>query len=661
MIVTLAGHVDHGKTSLIKALTGVDTDVLAEERRRGLTIDLGFAYQRRPGGDVLGFVDVPGHHRFIHNMVAGVAAMQYALLAVDAGDGPMPQTREHLQILSLSGLSQGLVALTKCDRVPAERVAAAEAEVRSCLRGTFLEDGRILRTSAVTGAGLAELRQALWSAAGRLAANAAAGQGQFRLAVDRAFNVQGAGLVVTGTVHAGQVAKDAALHVFPSGERVRVRSLRVQDGPAQSAVAGDRAALNLAGVGLDRIGRGRWLTQMPMPERRNFIIDLQVHKDCPRPVRHWLPVHVYHATSHSTAHLALLHTSKALPGERQEAEIVTDAPLCARHGDHLVLRDQGLDLTLGGGRVLTDLSPTSLRRRHPARLAAVSAFKQRNRRDLITALLNQGPVALAPLQNTLGLTDPELAAALSEFELVRLDGAAVLKSHWVQWRHRALEFVRRHQAENPSAPGVQPNLLPPSIPVRMGPGHPERVGCRRRLGADGQRLSPALPQRRNPQGGASPVRPAAALLGPGPSAQSRRPRQAEGPAHKQAASRPRRLGAARAAGPGVRQALLPAGTPAGHRRAGGRPGRARAAVRAPLPRPHRHWPQRRHRTAGVLRWAGVHQARRRRPHGGRGTQGALRLALARKSIVSGGARGLQSRRGATTRLVGSTPTSSATC
>ena len=283
MIVTLAGHVDHGKTSLIKALTGVDTDVLAEERRRGLTIDLGFAYQRRPGGDVLGFVDVPGHHRFIHNMVAGVAAMQYALLVVDAGDGPMPQTREHLQILSLSGLSQGLVALTKCDRVPAERVAAAEAEVRSCLRGTFLEDGRILRTSAVTGAGLAELRQALWSAAGRLAANAAAGQGQFRLAVDRAFNVQGAGLVVTGTVHAGQVAKDAALHVFPSGERVRVRSLRVQDGPAQSAVAGDRAALNLAGVGLDRMGRGRWLTQMPMPERRNFIIDLQVHKDCPPP------------------------------------------------------------------------------------------------------------------------------------------------------------------------------------------------------------------------------------------------------------------------------------------------------------------------------------------------------------------------------------------
>lgn len=467
MIVTLAGHVDHGKTSLVKALTGVDTDLLAEERRRGLTIDLGFAYQRRDGGGVLGFVDVPGHHRFIHNMVAGVAAMQHALLVVDAGDGPMPQTREHLQILSLSGLSQGSVALTKCDQVQEDRVQAAESAVRSLLGGTFLEGGRIFRTSATTGAGLGELRQALWSAADRLAANAMAARGQFRLAVDRAFNVQGTGLVVTGTVHAGRVARDDALHVFPGGERVRVRGLRVQDGPAQSAVAGDRTALNLAGIGLDRVGRGRWLTQAPMPERRNFVIELQVLKDLPRPVRHWLPVHVYHATSHSTARLALLNAGKALPGERQEAEIVTDEPLCARHGDHLVLRDQGLYLTLGGGRVLCDLPPSPLRRRDPARLAPVNAFKHRRRQDLIAALLNQGPVSLPPLQNTLGLTDGELAAALSAFELVRLDGEAVLSKQWAQWRREALEFVRRHGMENPTAPGVPLNLLPASIPRRM--------------------------------------------------------------------------------------------------------------------------------------------------------------------------------------------------
>lgn len=468
MIVTLAGHVDHGKTSLIKALTGVDTDVLAEERRRGLTIDLGFAYQRREGGGAIGFVDVPGHHRFIHNMVAGVAAMQHALLVVDAGDGPMPQTREHLQILSLSGLSQGLAALTKCDQVAEERIRAAEAEVRDCLRGTFLEGGRILRTSAATGAGLAELRQALWSAADRLAAQAVTGQGQFRLAVDRAFNVPGAGLVVTGTVHSGRVAENDELHVFPGGDRVRARRLRVQDRPAQSAAAGDRAAINLAGAGLHRMGRGRWLTRTPMPERRNFIVDLLVLKDFPRPVRHWLPVHVYHASSHCTARLALLHSSKAPPGERQEAEVVTDEPLCARHGDRLVLRDQSLHLTLGGGRVLTDMAPSSLRRRHPSRLAPVSAFRRRNRQELIAALLNQGPVALAALQNTLGLTDAELASALAAFELVRRDGEAVLSKQWAQWRRTALDCVRRHQKENPTAPGVQPNLLPPAIPVRLG-------------------------------------------------------------------------------------------------------------------------------------------------------------------------------------------------
>ena len=464
MIVTLAGHVDHGKTSLIRALTDVDTDVLPEEKRRGLTIDLGFAYMRRDG-DVLGFVDVPGHHRFIHNMVAGVAAMQFALLVVDAGDGPMPQTREHLQILSLSGLRRGLVALTKCDQAGRSRVAAAEAEVRAGIKGTFLEKARILRTSAVTGAGIVELRQALWSAADRLAANVA--QGQFRLAVDRAFNIQGAGLVVTGTVHAGRMAHAGELHVFPGGEVVRVRGLRVQDGPAKSAIAGDRAAVNLAGVGLDRMARGRWLTQRPMPERHNFVIDLQVLDDFPRPVRHWLPVHVYHATSHSTARLALLHSTKALPGERQEAEIITEEPLCARHGDHLVLRDQSLDRTLGGGRVLTDMAPSPLRRRHPTRLAPVSAFRHRHHHDLIDALLNQGPVALVPLQNTLGLLDAELTSALSAFELVRLDGEAVLKKHWAQWRHDVLAFIRRHHEEKPTAPGVSPNLPADGIPTRF--------------------------------------------------------------------------------------------------------------------------------------------------------------------------------------------------
>ncbi len=505
MIVTLAGHVDHGKTSLVKALTGVDTDVLADERRRGLTIDLGFAYQRRSGssshqsdplqlrsdalqrrndphqrrndsfprrndsfqrrnGDVLGFIDVPGHHRFIHNMVAGVAAMQFALLVVSADDGPMPQTREHLQILTLTGVGRGLVALTKCDRASAERIEQAETEVRAFLKGTFLETAPILRTSASTGAGIAELKQALWTAAD--ATPSARPQGQFRLAVDRAFNIQGAGLVATGTVHAGTVVQGDEVFVFPANQAARVRGLRVQEATADRAALGDRAAVNLAGVGQGDVQRGCWLTAAPMPNCRNFAVDLRILDDFPRPVKHWLPVHVYHATAHSTGRLALLDAGKALPGERRTVEVVTDEPLSARHDDHLVLRDHGLDRTLGGGRVLADLAP-SARRRNPARLARIDAFKAEDQRGIVASLLALGPLALGRLQNTIGLTDGELEEALGGFELKTHDGEAMQQALWSGWHRIALDFAAQHQRDHPAAPGFAPNRLPSTIPERF--------------------------------------------------------------------------------------------------------------------------------------------------------------------------------------------------
>ena len=463
MIVTLAGHVDHGKTSLVKALTGVDTDVLADERRRGLTIDLGFAYQRR-NGDVLGFIDVPGHHRFIHNMVAGVAAMQFALLVVSADDGPMPQTREHLQILTLTGVSRGLVALTKCDRAPTGRIDQAEAELRAFLNGSFLESAPIIRTSANTGDGIPELKQALWTAADASPSQEA--QGQFRLAVDRAFNIQGTGLVVTGTVHAGAVRQGDEVHIFPANQTARVRGLRVQEGAADRAALGDRAAINLAGVSLGQVQRGCWLTAAPMPPCRNFAVDLRILDDFPRPVKHWLPVHIYHATSHSTGRLALLDAGKVLPGERRTVEIVTDQPLCARHGDHLVLRDHGLDRTLGGGRALTDLDQAA-RRRDPARLGVIEPFKGDDRSRIVAGLLAQGPLAVGRLQNTLGLTDDELKEALGGFELKMHEGEALPQALWSDWRRAALDFAAQHQREHPAAPGFAPNRLPSAIPERF--------------------------------------------------------------------------------------------------------------------------------------------------------------------------------------------------
>ena len=462
MIVTLAGHVDHGKTSLVRAITGIETDRLLEERQRGLTIDLGFAYATNNAtGDVLGFVDVPGHHRFIHNMVAGVAALQYALLAIAADDGPMPQSREHLQILELTGVGHGIIALTKCDRVSADRIRAAEHEIRGLVAGTFLEHARIVHTSAQSGLGINVLTDALWAAQQNQGQQIATGQ--FRLAVDRAFSIKGSGLVVTGTVHSGEVSRSQELRVFPSGETVRVRNLRAQDRPVDRATAGDRTALNLTGIDLQRVGRGCWLTEAANARHRNFAVAMRVVGDFPRTVRHWLPVHVYHATTHSTAHLALLDAKRLQPGQQGDVELVTDEPLCARHGDHIVVRDQGLDRTLGGGLVMTDLPPMA-RRRTPERLARVAAFKRGATPEIVQALLDVGPVEIAPLQNTLGLTDKQLRELVNSLDVLRRGDAIISGSHWQSWRATVLAFMARHQSENPESTGARPNHIPAAVP-----------------------------------------------------------------------------------------------------------------------------------------------------------------------------------------------------
>ena len=481
MIVTLAGHVDHGKSSLVKALTGIETDVLREERRRGLSIDLGFAYLDDDGAP-LGFVDVPGHHRFIHNMVAGVASRQFALLAVAADDGPMPQSREHLQILNLIGLSQGAVALTKCDRASPERIQAAERKVRALTAGTFLEKADIHRTSTRTGLGIGRLRQALRMA--HRNERRAAPEREFRLAVDRAFSLRGTGLVATGTVHDGQAFRSGELFVFPGGDKARVRGLRVQGRDSDQAAAGDRAALNLAGIELPRIRRGCWLTQAPCPERRSFAIELQVLADFPRPVKHWLPVHVYQAAAHATARLALLQPGALPPGQQADAELICDQPLCARHGDRLVLRDQGLERTLGGGRVLTDAPPaqplraqghraqnatgdrpSAARRRSPERLARIAAFRPDDPQQILRALLNLGPLEIAPVRGILGLTEARFGELLASLNAKRRGDAAIDPALWAQWRRDALAWIAALQRDRPDAPGAIPSQLPAAIPA----------------------------------------------------------------------------------------------------------------------------------------------------------------------------------------------------
>ncbi|MHB0777466.1 selenocysteine-specific translation elongation factor [Halomonas sp. WWR20] len=375
MIVGTAGHVDHGKTALIQRLTGIDTDRLKEEKARGLTIEAGYAYPDIDADIDLGFVDVPGHERFIANMLAGSAGIDTVLLVVAADDGVMPQTIEHVQILKLLGLAHGMVAMTKCDLVDAARRQAVKQEIATLLAETPLAGAETFEVSSRSGEGVAALREHLWALAARQHETPA--MGHFRLAVDRAFTKAGAGLVVTGTVVSGVLEEGETVHLFPSGLKARARGLRRQNRASRFSRQGDRLALNLAGSGIDRevIGRGGWVVAdaLATPERQRLDISLELLDTAAR-LKHWSPVHIHLGATHVTGHVSLLEGQRLAPGGRMLGQLVLDAPVHACLGDRIVLRDHGAQSTLGGGVVL-DGTPPRRGQRAPKRLAWLGALR----------------------------------------------------------------------------------------------------------------------------------------------------------------------------------------------------------------------------------------------------------------------------------------------
>ncbi len=355
MIIGTAGHIDHGKTTLVRALTGVDTDRLPEEKRRGITIELGFAPLVLDGVGTASMIDVPGHEAFVRTMVAGATGVDVALLVVAADEGVMPQTREHLAILSLLGTTGGVVALTKCDLVDEEWLALVTADVASALRGTALEGAPVVATSATTGAGLAELRQALGSALRAAPVRDAADA--FRMPVDRAFSVRGTGTVVTGTVWNGQVAAGDALVVQPSGAMVRVRGVQVHGGAVAAATPGTRCAVAISGADLADVARGAWLcgdVQWPATSMLRAEVSLLESAAHPLRPREWIRLHI------GTADVGarIVAPGGALqPGERRAARVVLQEPVLARAGDRFVLRYASPPSTVGGGLVVDPLPP----------------------------------------------------------------------------------------------------------------------------------------------------------------------------------------------------------------------------------------------------------------------------------------------------------------
>lgn len=396
MIIGTAGHIDHGKTALLKALTGQEGDRRREERLRGITIDLGYLYASLGESDLTGFIDVPGHERFVHNMLAGACGVDCVLLVIAADDGVMPQTREHLAIVELLGIRRALVALTKIDRVEAPRVAEVRQQVEALLQAGPLAGAPIFPVSSITGEGIDALRAALIAQAADVRARSE--DGHFRLAIDRTFSVTGAGVVVTGTAFAGRVQVGDELALSPAGRTVRVRGLHAQNQAAQEAHAGQRVALNLAGdrLAVEQINRGDWLLnpELQAPTRR-IDIEFTLLPGEARELRHWTPVHIHLGAQDVTGRIALLEGECLAPGGHVHAQLLLNAPTHAVHGDRVVLRDQSAQRTLGGGRVLDPFAPPRNRHRQ-ARLAVLRALSGETLEEILPALLPSAINGLEP-------------------------------------------------------------------------------------------------------------------------------------------------------------------------------------------------------------------------------------------------------------------------
>jgi len=446
MILGTAGHIDHGKTSLVRALTGVDTDRLPEEKRRGITIDLGFAPLELEGIGTVGVVDVPGHEAFVRTMVAGATGIDLALLVVAADEGVMPQTREHLAILRLLGVRAGVVALTKSDLVDDEWLSLVREDVASAVADGPLADAPIVAVSSVTGRGVEELRAALAAAARRVPGRATADL--FRMPIDRAFTIRGTGTVVTGTVWSGTLRRDSTRRLFPSGDTVRVRGLQAHGHAVERIHAGERAAIALAGVELSRVGRGAVLVAGDAWRPSTVLrADVALLDDVARPVgpRNQLRLHL--GTSEVGARLVATGGALA-PGEHRPARIIVDEPVVARSGDRFVLRGGSPLGTVGGGVVTDPLAPQRAR----AWAARADSVAEALDHFLREAALSGLDVAELPVR--LGIGENELASLIAASGAWHVDGRLYAPSTRDQVVERIRSTLSEYHGAHPLDPGA---------------------------------------------------------------------------------------------------------------------------------------------------------------------------------------------------------------
>ena len=452
VVVGTAGHIDHGKTALVKALTGIDTDRLEEEKRRGITIDLGFAHWEASPSLRLGFVDVPGHERFVKNMLAGVGGIDVLLFVVAADESIKPQTREHFEICRLLDIPRGVIALTKADLVDSDILELVRLEVEEMAAGSFLEGAPVVPVSSTTGAGLDLLREALARTASEAPRRNAAGW--LRLPIDRAFSVKGFGTVITGTLISGTVRKEREVEVSPSGRRVRVRGVQVHGAAEECATAGQRTAVNLVDVEPSELPRGAVLSA-PGRFRPVNLLDCRLELlPSAKPLKHRAPVHFHSGTAEIEAEVRLFGASAVRPGSRTYVRIVLRDSALLLPGDRFIIRMFSPVVTIGGGFIV-DISGRRYRKGDDveARLDVLAGDDIPSR---IALLVKESPFGMdqATLIALTGLTEGEIAKAAAHPDLVVFPPWYVDRSWFQAARAQIVESVREFHRENPLLAGI---------------------------------------------------------------------------------------------------------------------------------------------------------------------------------------------------------------
>ncbi len=477
VIIGTAGHVDHGKTALIRTLTGTDTDRLKEEKARGITIDLGFASFRLPSGEVAGVVDVPGHERFISNMLAGIGGIDLVLLVIDVSEGVMPQTREHLQIMDLLQIPRGIVVLTKCDLVEEDWIDLVEEEVREELSNTFLKNAQFCRVSSVTGQGMDALRQTIADNVARLPAKDT--DSPLRLPIDRHFTISGFGTVITGTPLTGKVRVGETVEVLPAGEKSRVREIQVHGNKVEEAYAGQRVALNLAGLERAAIERGSVVgTPNIFEQTTRLDARLTLLATAPRPLKFRDPVHFHLGTARVVGLVALLDRDELQPGESVIAQIHLDRPLVAHREDRFIIRSYSPMTTIGGGKVL-DSRPVKHRRFRKEVMTALLELESGEKSFLLQKVIDRQCLSSKDLELISGMGKDKIATHLATLE--GEGKVSQMVDQWVSaealrsWHHRLLEDAERFHAENPLIPGIPHATLKGALPKKVSPKAYEKL------------------------------------------------------------------------------------------------------------------------------------------------------------------------------------------